>query len=166
LIPTVLARSIADAITGNMVAMVTVRFRFQIGGGTEDALGIEGADWRALQNDAQIASGRTPATGEVSFLMNPGEEAVLEILGTEYRVTLHPGIAANDTLAGRQKRLDMLGYMTGYQLTPIADNAPDDGTDGPRTQQAIMNFQMDQNIGVDGEIGNQTAQALARAAGV
>jgi peptidoglycan hydrolase-like protein with peptidoglycan-binding domain len=61
--------------------------------------------------------------------------------------------------------MDILGYITGYQLTPPGNAAPDDGRDGTKTQQAIMNVQADSNISIDGTVGSQTRNQLTTKVG-
>ena len=43
--------------------------------------------------------------------------------------------------------------------------APDDGTDGTRTQQGIMNFQTDTVLTIDGDIGANTKTKLTETMG-
>ncbi len=144
----------------NTIVLPQVPIRFQIAPGTGAGLGIQGATYVVTVNGTQFATGQTNADGEVMVPLTPGG-AVVRVFETEYTVTLHAdGFVDITTMRGRQKRLDHLGYVTGYQLTPIASDTPDDGTDGPRTQQAIMNFQTDTGITIDGEIGAQTEQKM------
>lgn len=144
----------------NTIVLPTVPIRFQIAPGTGAGLGIENAAYTITVNGTQYSTGSTNADGEVMVPLCPSG-AVVRIFETEYTVTIHAdGLVDITTLRGRQKRLDHLGYLTGYQLTPIASDVPDDGTDGPRTQQAIMNFQTDTNLTIDGDIGAQTEGQL------
>lgn len=55
-----------------------------------------------------------------------------------------------DNLAGVQDALTKLGY----------DPGPIDGKDGPRTQDAVRQFQAFASIKVDGIVGTQTRLAL------
>jgi hypothetical protein len=49
-----------------------------------------------------------------------------------------------------QEKLSQLGYSVG----------PVDGILGPRTESAVLKFQLDKGLDVDGMVGNQTWQAL------
>jgi len=136
--------------------------RFQIAPGTGSDLGIAGADFSVLSNGVQIASGQTDANGELQIPLLPVffGGVVLRIFDTDYNVAIHPGLDPINTRKGQQKRLEIIGYLSGYQLVAIANSAPDDGLDGPRTQQSIMNMQTDGNLDIDGEIGPQTTNSL------
>lgn len=144
-----------------------VRIRFQIAPGTDAGLGIANADYRILVGGSEIASGQTNADGEIEVPLQPllTGTVTVRIFESDYNLTLHRGLDAVNTLAGQQKRMDILGYMTGYQLDLPGNSAPDDGRDNPRTQQAIMNVQADSNISIDGTVGNQTRNQLTTKAG-
>ena len=58
-----------------------------------------------------------------------------------------------DDLEGVQKALAKLGFDPGAA----------DGHDGPNTQKAVRAFQAHASIGVDGQVGPQTRQALLEA---
>lgn len=166
------ARTLADLTHTNTLVVVTdgVRLRFQIAPGAGPGLGIPDIQVRILSGGQEIATRTTNSDGEVviplqALLSGP---VTVEALDTEYDLTLHPGLANIDTKAGQQKRLDVLGYIAGYQLSHARLPVPDDGTDGTRTQQAIMNFQADQTdatFAIDGDIGPQTKATLRRDAG-
>ncbi len=167
--PTVLARAIEEMLTHNTLAFEEVKIRFQIAGGTDAALAIADVPWELKLAGLVVLSGRTTAEGDAHFFMLPNETLTLTIFNTDYNVTLHAGVAAVTTLAGQQKRLDILGYMTGYLLDgrPGAGGTqPDDGTNGPVTQQGALNFQTDQGVLIDAIIGNNTQTALTNNAGV
>jgi len=160
IIPIRFARAVRELATRNVLALRRVRVRFQIGGGEDDALGIADAQWELRLNDVEIASGRTDANGEVSFLIAAGERLILNIFGTDYRVGLHPGLEPVAKMEGRQKRLDALGYLTGYLRDSIGNAVPDDGEDGVRTRQAVLNLQCDRNLVIDSVAGRRTRATL------
>lgn len=160
-----LARTMEGLPTLNtlVTSLLVVRLRFQIAPGTASDLGIANVPYSLLSGGTQFETGQTDANGEVAVPLSPlltGSTIVVRIFGTDYDLSLHAGLQAINGMNGRQKRLDVLGYMTGYQLTGIANAVPDDGNDGPRTQQSIMNLQTDQNLTIDGDIGPQTTNAL------
>ena len=144
-----------------------VKIRFQIAPGTEAGLGIANAAYRILSGDTEIANGQTNADGEVEVPLQPllTGPVTVRIFDSDYDLSLHAGLDAATTLAGQQKRYDILGYITGYQLGTPGNAAPDDGRDGTRTQQALMNVQADSNISIDGTVGNQTRTQLTTKAG-
>ena len=51
---------------------------------------------------------------------SPSETLTLRVFDTDYTITLVDAYQAGTVTAGFQKRLDTLGYMTGYLLTPRA----------------------------------------------
>jgi hypothetical protein len=144
-----------------------VKIRFQIAPGIDSGLGIADTPYRILSGGAEIATGSTNAHGEVEVPLQPllTGMVVVKIFETDFNLRLHPGLQAVTTLEGRQKRYDILGYMTGYQLVPIGSEVPDDTLDGTRTQQSIMNFQADANIAIDGTDGNRTRNKLTTRVG-
>lgn len=156
-----------DLVNTLAVVNEVVKIRFQIAPGTDAGLGIASADYEILVGGAQHSTGQTNADGEVEVPLQPllTGPVVVRIFGSDYNLTLHAGLQAVTTLAGQQKRYDILGYITGYQLNTVGNNPPDDGTDGVRTQQAIMNFQTDSNLAIDGTVGNQTRTNLTTKAG-
>ncbi len=157
-------RTAADLDAVNTVVLRQIPIRFQLAPGTAANLGIAGADYTVSVGGAQVASGTTNADGEVMvpYMGLTAGSVTVNLLGTDYVVTLHPtGLGDAATLTGQQMRLAHLGYMTGYQLDPIASALPDDGEDGARTQQSIMNFQMDFGpLTLDGEVGANTRTKL------
>lgn len=148
------------------LVMPTVRVRFQICPGTDTGLGIAGVNYRVLQNGVEFKKDVTDANGEatVPILLIQQGGAVLRIFDTDYNLSFHP-LQALNTVAGQQKRFDVAGYFTGYQLVELANNVIDDGVDTPRFQQAIMNFQTDQVIAMDGVIGPKTRGKMQKALG-
>ena len=144
-----------------------VRIRFQIAPGTDAGLGIENADYRILSGGTEMANGQTNADGEIEVPLQPllTGTVTVRIFESDFDLSLHPGLQAVTTVAGQQKRYDILGYITGYQLGTAGSAAPDDGLDGTKTQQAIMNVQTDGNLAIDGTVGNQTRNSLTTKAG-
>ena len=158
----VLVMRIAEGLAElNTLVIAPAPLRFQIAPGTGPGLGIAGVPYTLSVAGTQVFAGTTDANGEVPILGLPAGPVTLRIFDTDYEITLHAtGLAAIDTLTGQQQRLDQLGYVTGHLLTRVASAVPDDGLDGPRTQQAIMNFQLDASLTVDGDIGPQTTNRL------
>ncbi|WP_394845908.1 peptidoglycan-binding protein [Pendulispora brunnea] len=160
-------RTMPGSASYNTVRLpTTIPVRFQLAPGTGPNLGIANADYTVgLEGEPPLAQGKTDATGQVPVLLAAFwvGTPIIEILGTRYEVHLHSELASIKTLAGVQKRLDALGYMTGYQLVPIGDAEPADGVDGARTQQAILNFQSDHEFVMNGFLSNETLNAIDEA---
>ena len=158
-------RTADDLDHGNTLVLPDVKVRFQIAPGTASGLGIDGAEYVLLISGTEIGRDRTNADGEIALPLRAVMDRTLtvRIFETEYAFEIHPGLQAIDTRRGQQKRLDIAGYMTGYQRSAVGSDEPDDGTDGTRTQQSILNLQADSDIGVDGDIGPQTLGAIRTA---
>jgi hypothetical protein len=150
----------------NTLAMPTVRIRFQICPGTGAGLGIAGVPYQVLLNGTKLKDDTTDANGEatVEILVIQQGGAVLHIFDTDYNLSFSL-LQALTTTPGQQKRLEVMGYFSGYQLVALLNNAIDDGIDTPGFQQAIMNFQTDQVIAMDGIIGPTTRGKMQTAAG-
>ena len=150
----------------NTLVMPTVRLRFQICPGTDAGLGIAGAPYQVLLNGTKLKDDTTDANGEatVEILVILQGGAVLHIFDTDYDLSFSI-LKALTTTDGQQKRLEVMGYFTGYQLTVFPSGPVDDGTDSTGFQQAIMNFQTDQVLAMDGIIGPKTRGAMEKAAG-
>jgi len=150
----------------NTLAMPSVRIRFQICPGVDPGLGIAGAAYKILSNGAEFKKGTTDANGEVAvpILLITQGGCALHIFDTDFDLSFHV-LQTLTTVAGQQKRFDIMGYNTGYQLVALLNNVIDDGVDNERFQQAIMNFQTDQVIGIDGVIGPKTRGKMQSAGG-
>jgi hypothetical protein len=163
-----LMRSPVGAININALMLTTIPLRFQIAPGTADGLGVADLPFTISVNGIKLSSGKTDSNGEIAVPLLPmlTAQPILHILDTDFSLRLHPAPEALDKLDGLQCRLAQLGYMMGYQLAAVDnDIADDDDEDGPRTQQAIMNFQMDMGLSVDGVLGAQSVQKLKNTVG-
>lgn len=144
------------------LVLPTARLRFQICGGVGAGLGIAGATFTVSFSGAVFMTGATTADGEVSIPALEG--AVLRIFDTDYTLSFG-ALPALTALAGQQKRLEVMGYLAGQLTTAFGDSPTADGNDSSSLQAAILNFQSDRNLTIDGLIGPQTRGALQSAAG-
>ena len=167
MLPASLTRTSTGLDTKNTLVVPTLPLRFQFAPGGQAGVGCAGAPFTITAAGQQIGGGTTNDKGEVPvpfahlFFAPP---VVVHIFDTDYNLTIGPA-DVTETLPGWQKRLDVLGYLTGHQLTPMGSDRPDDGTNGTRTLQAVLNFQTDEGLSVDGEIKDKTKAALKREAG-
>ena len=160
------ARTAAGLTGGNTLALprFDLPIRLQICPGDQGGIGIANVPFTVLLPGVAggelfpIAQGTTTADGDIMInslhiLLGP---VTVQILGSEYEFSLHTGMQAVGTTAGRQKRLDYLGYERGHLTTPRLSSVPDDGNDSSAHQGAIMNFQADfhtsDNLVIDGVI--------------
>ncbi len=160
------ARTAADQTGLNTLVVLTYPVRFQLAPGAADGIGIEGAEFVVSAAGVEIARGKTDANGEVPVPIAPLllGAVTIRILGTDYVLSFQPQDKPT-VLRGQQQRLDKLGYMSGYQLQVPGSAAAADNQDGPRTQQAFMNFQCDENLTLDGVIGPQSRGRLVEKTG-
>jgi hypothetical protein len=156
-----------DLVNTLTTVLEVVKIRFQIAPGTGANLGIADAEYKLLSGSTEIASGTTTADGEIEVPLQPllTGAVTVRIFESDFNLTLHGGLEAVTTLKGQQKRYDILGYHTGYLRDVVGNGLPDDGRDGPKTQQCIMNVQTDGSLAIDGTVGNQTRTELTSKAG-
>ena len=152
----------------NTLGVPTLPVRFQTAPGAGPSLGIPAAPFAITFNSLPIGAGDTNSDGEVPVPLFPllMGTVTVRIFDTDYELTLHPGLQALTRLDGQQKRMEVLGYVTGYLNVGNLTDTPDSNADNPETQQAIMNFQTDRKLAIDGAIGPATRGALKTAAGV
>jgi hypothetical protein len=161
-IEALVARTSQDQQGVNTIVVLTYPVRFQLAPGAANGLGIVGADFVVTAGGVEIANGTTDANGEVQIPIFPlfSGPVTVTIFETDYVFSFHPE-AKIDALAGVQQRLEKLGYMSGYLLAPLGSAATDTNKDDAKTQQALMNFQCDENLTLDGRVGPETRGALA-----
>jgi hypothetical protein len=167
MLPALVARTLSGVNSLNTLIVPTFSILFQFAPGRQSGVGIAGAPFQIFAAGQQIGGGTTLATGEVPVPIAPvffTPPVVVRIFDTDYKITIGPS-DVSETLPGWQKRLEMLGYMTGYELKPIGSARADDNDNGPRTQQSVLNFQLDQGLSVDGSLGKKTSDTLKREAG-
>ena len=172
-----IARTFEELSHTNTLVVGSVRARFQIAPGVGTGLGIAQADYQLLFNDELFRTAKTDSQGEVEIplqLISMGT-VKLKIFGTEYVIALNPPIAPLNPPApgglitqGQRDRLDLMGYFTGYLIGKPKDeiilNAVGDPLDSANVQQAILNFQTDNDLTMDGDIGSNSTQKLRQKA--
>jgi hypothetical protein len=172
MVKTFVARTFDGAPTGNRNNTPDFPLLFQIAPGAGAGLGIAGVPFTIDAAGQTRLSGTTTAEGAVMVpgsLLNAGPVTV-RIFDTDYTVQLEDPDLGGTALAGSQKRLDVLGYMTGVLLDAAPDTPANNGALDTRTMQATLNFQTDRNssdgsIAIDADLGDQTRRALRREAG-
>jgi len=116
-----------------------------------DGIPLMNTPWQLKLGETEVASGVTDKNGRVVVLapLTPGEVYVLEYPGRSVEIEATE-LAAIGGTKGMQQRLFGLGYAPG----------PDDGNAGPLTESALMEFQEDHGLVVDGVYGAQSQQKL------
>ena len=160
-----IARLFADATAHNTLVIRTVEVNFQRcpSHSSGDSRGIDTLNWRVMSGGVEIQNGVTDDSGLVEVQVRGNADSTLELLHAgapvaQYRVRLRPGGYEADTSpAGWQRRLMQLGYHVGHS-SPQGDGV--DGDVGKKTDKAILDFQVDEQIGIDGDVGAGTRGKL------
>jgi len=132
-----------------------------------DSRGIEHLDYEIVAGGTTIQSGTTTADGKIEVPITGGQaELRLKFGGNPvatYQFSLRDdAFEAATTVIGVQRRLRTLGYHLGHE----GDNKDGvDGKLGQKTDKAILDCQIDQQIEIDGVIGNDTLSHLNKAVG-
>lgn len=157
-------KSVADQTTGATLGLETVEIFFSMSPGApgNTSRGIAGADWTLSMLGFVLDSGTTAADGKIRVTLAPSFPHVLRVLGTDYDLTIRKGkMPAATTALGQQRRLVSLGYGLG-EGGPDHDGV--DGSLGPKSDLAILDFQCDQGLAMDGVIGPITRGRLEQEA--
>ena len=151
-----------------------IQIFFQRFPGTNARSGIQNLDFTVTVDGGPARTGRTPADGKVEIRLAAGETATLNILGSQYQVSLlSGGLHAISELRGVQQRLNMLGYnagpLEGTNLSPItpapppaaANALPIESQSTLEAELAIINFQSDNDpLFIDAIVGARTQTSL------
>ena len=128
-----------------------------------DIRGVEALTWRVTSGGTEIQSGTTEDSGLIEVQVRGAVDSILELTheGTtvaQYRVRIRDtGYEPDTELAGVQRRLMQLGYHVGHESD---DGDGVDGDMGRKTDKAIMDFQVDEKIDIDGVIGSDVRTRL------
>ena len=152
--------SASSTTTPATVAPVIVEVFFQVypvkqtHDGT--AIGIPNVPYTiTTAGSSSPVSNSTDANGRIQVALAPGSTATLHIFDTDFLITARETLEAVNTLAGQQRRLQMLGFDLGP--TDV------DGLRGARTEKALLDFQADAGLGIDGVAGSGTRTRLRHA---
>ncbi len=159
-----------DGATGAVAQFneASVHLVFQQRPGTERARRITDGGEATLTLHSGVVSQVIPVNGIYHFDLPLGEDAVLELFGTQYRIVRAIGandpdpsgsttivvwdnpLRALDTMEGQLQRLQILGYYTGALSPDMNDFA----------EKAILEFQEDHGLVIDGVVGPNTQTKL------
>ena len=153
------ARSSPGTTHHNTVVLPKAKIFFQLFPGilgADSDRGIANAPFTLKVNGRLVAQGQTAADGSVTVFTLPASgDAILEVLGTEYKLLRAPLEPVTDP-AGVQRRLQMLGYQKAPVLTAFDINA----------EEALLNFQGDSPpVDPNGNLGADTQAKLTSAFG-
>ena len=96
---------------------------------------------------------QTAADGSVNVTMPQNGTAVIETLGTQYVLTALDALENVNNLDGVKRRLEILGHDVGTINTTMDQD----------TERAVLNFQADNGIRMDGVITAATRTAIQNA---
>jgi hypothetical protein len=157
----IVPRALEGSSTGATVALETIEIYFAKSPGAPrrpNDRGIESAQWSVFAFGFQAAAGVTGADGKITFEVMQGIPHTLRVLGSTYELNLRTGALEPLTdFTGQQRRLRLLGYQLGH------DGPDNNGVDGqmrPQTDRAILEFQSDQGLEADGNVGPLTREGL------
>ena len=141
------ARSSVGTTHKGTLVLKTLKVTFQKYPGTAGSKAdraIASFDFQ-LQIAGKVAKrGKTDADGTAVVKLPAGSNGALEIFGTRYTLSAIPSMPSLPSVKGRQRRLQHLGYELGEV----------DGSIGPKTGNAILNFQADNApLDTDGTAG-------------
>lgn len=127
-----------------------------------DDRGIEQLDYEIVAGGATVRSGTTDADGRIEVPVTGGQaELRLKFGGNPvatYQLNLRDdALEADDTITGVQRRLRILGYHLGHAGD---DQDGVDGDLGRKTDKAILDFQIDNQLAIDGAVGHNTRNKL------
>ncbi|GMQ82693.1 MAG: hypothetical protein BMS9Abin05_2151 [Rhodothermia bacterium] len=114
--------------------------------------GISFVEYRFKVNGRVVHTGITGNNGMIRVRFDPTQRATIDMLGTEYQLSVRASIEPINTREGVQRRLSALGYELGTV----------DGVIGRHTDRAILQFQADNGLNPDGVVGARTRQGLRR----
>ncbi len=152
------ARTAQGLAHRNTLALRKIKVYFQRypgTAGTDAERGIAGVEYTLRINGRVASVGTTAADGSVTLRIPAQAAAVLEILGTRYDVTLQSFLELSSVMKGRQGRLTMLGYEPGAI----------DGTNRRECDDAMSEFQADNNLDTTGATDAGTESQLRTQAG-
>ena len=154
----------ATAAGLNTVNRRRVQIFFQRFAGTNSHSGIAGLDFSVTVNGGPAVNGTTPADGKIEILLSAGDTAQLNILSSQYDVSLLVGgLHPVAELRGVQQRLNMLGYnaggLQGDNTASLVAGIESQST--VDTELAITNFQSDNDpLFIDAMAGTRTQTSI------
>ncbi len=147
--------------------VVEVFFHRSPGWPSGDTRGIEGLEYQIMTGGAVAHSGKTGKDGKIEVTVSGGQAELQLMSGgkavASYQVNVRSDpYEAGNTIKGVQRRLRGLGYQVGH------DGAAQNGVTNSMneaTDRAILEFQVDQNLAIDGKVGPHTQSRLNNAVG-
>jgi len=161
-----LARLFLAAPGHNALNVKTVKVYFQRSAGTHaivEKRGIKGLSYRILSSTGDVIreGSQTGKDGMVSVPVPAGQTVTLEILGSQYEVSIPGNLHPIGEMRGVQQRLSRLGYQVG----PLhGDNRLANTYENPdeTTERGILDFQADNDLFPDAMFGAKSQKALEK----
>ena len=165
------ARLTAEAPNHNTLIGRRVTLYFQTAPGIPSSSGskwgIKGLDYKVFWGAQEKQTGQTSSnqSGKVVVVVcsNPSTKTILEILGTRYEIIRLKNFAPTKTVRGIQQRLTILGYYCGELIAnenAIVENKDLYNIPNVETEQAILDFQADNDLFTDALFGPKSIKAI------
>jgi putative peptidoglycan binding protein len=159
-----ISRLVRDSIAHNTLDSRTIEVFFHKSPAWSegDNRGIEHLDYEIVAGGVTIQSGSTDSSGRIEVPITGGQAELRLTFGgnpvaTYQFSTRDDTFEAGNTIAGVQRRLRTLGYHLGH----AGSNADGiDGNLGGKTDAAILDFQIDNQLQIDGVVGTNTLGKL------
>lgn len=149
-------RSAAGTDTPSTLRPDVVELYFQVYPGTRTRegtnIGIPNVPYTITIPGLPEQRGNTDSDGKIRISLMPGTTATVRVFDTEYRVTARNTLEPVEQRPGLQRRLQMLGYNLGP--------AGVDGRRGRFTEKAVLDFQADAGLRIDGIPGRRTRTTI------
>lgn len=157
-----LSRLTPDSTFHDTLNLRTVEIYFQKSPGNDkgDKRGIKGLKYRVVSDGVTTPEKETGEDGKVEMRIQ-GTRATLQILWggsmvAEYIVTISDAdLEAENTRLGQQRRLRILGYHLGHEGN---DRIGVDGNARMETERSILDFQVDNNLTINGDEAHGNTQ--------
>ena len=161
---TSLSRLVSDSTAHNTLDSRTIEvfFHKSPSWAESDTRGIEQLNYEIVAGGVTVRSGTTEADGRIEIPVSGGQAELRLKVGEDavatYQFILRDdALEAGDTIAGVQRRLRILGYHLGH-AGPSLDGV--DGDLGRNTDRAILDFQIDNQLAIDGAVGRGTLNQI------
>jgi len=133
----------------------TIELIFQRYPGTDADAAIKGLVYEITVGESPPSKGITGADGKITIRLGAREAAQLKIMDTIFTIEAIDNIQPLSEFSGVQRRLRMLGYYSWNV----------DGIFGPRTERALLNFQADNQLEINGLCNDETKAKLREKVG-
>ena len=148
---------------GNTAVIHKIKICFQVFPGklgTDAQRGIPDVPYEVEMVDSSgiglKSTGKTAKDGSIELNILEGETAILTIFDTDYPITVKKSFSPLTSSIGVKQRLSLLGYYN----VPWQGNIPNWNGDDKANAIAVLNYQADSSINVDGNFNDKIFDGL------